>query len=202
MPRIAAPTVAQHHATQRAALLDAARALLAEGAAGGPSLAQVAQRAGLARTSVYSYFRSRGDLLDALVADTLPRWSTHVTSRMGAVTLPGEQVLAYVDANLELVEQGAHALVRALADTGRDEAVSASAAQLHHQLRTPLVRALAEHGTPDPEAMAQVVQAIVYTLSRQIEEGAPGPRARGLARELMAPYLLGGTTAAGDRPAG
>ena len=52
MPRITAPTVAEHHAKQRRALLDAARDLLAETGAE-PSMAAVARRAGLARSSIY-----------------------------------------------------------------------------------------------------------------------------------------------------
>ena len=83
MPKIQAATVVEHHAAQRAALLDAARALLSEGpTTEAPSLADVAARAGLARSSAYSYFSSREDLLNALAADTFPRWTRYVRDRM------------------------------------------------------------------------------------------------------------------------
>lgn len=69
----------------------------------------------MARSSLYSYFTSREDLFDALVADTFPRWSSYVLDRMARQRTPGAKVLAYVDANLHLVARGDHALVFALA---------------------------------------------------------------------------------------
>ena len=57
--------------------------------------------------------------------------------------------------------------------------------------KTRLVReALADHGASDPAGTAELVQSIVYTLSRMIEEGLAERSARRLARELLAPYLL------------
>jgi AcrR family transcriptional regulator len=195
VPKIQAPTVVEHHAAQRAALLDAARSLLSEGPASvAPGLADVAQRAGLARSSVYSYFSSREDLLDALVADTFPRWSAYVRERMARRATPGDKVLAYVDANVHLVARGDHALAVALSSVARSDALASSSRLLHDELRTPLVGALREHGSTDPEHMAELVQALVFAVSRLVEDGMGERRARALAHELLAPYL--GT----DRP--
>ncbi|MFG2015541.1 TetR/AcrR family transcriptional regulator [Actinomadura geliboluensis] len=189
MPKIQAPTVAEHRAAQRAALLDAARSLLSEEAERAPSMAAVARRAGLARSSVYAYFTSRDDLLDALIVDTFPRWSAYVRARMGKARTPGDQVLAYVHANLRLVARGDHALARALAATGRTDALANSSRLLHDELQTPLRTALADHGAGDPDRTAELVQSIVYTLSRMIEDGLTERAARRLADELLAPYL-------------
>lgn len=71
MPRIQAPTVAEHRAAQHRALVDAARQILAE-TGRPPTLARVAARAGLARPSLYQYFRSAEDLLNAVVEDVFP----------------------------------------------------------------------------------------------------------------------------------
>lgn len=189
MPKIQAPTVAEHRAAQRAALLDAARGLLSEEAERAPSMAAVARRAGLARSSVYAYFTSRDDLLDALIVDTFPRWSAYVRARMGKARTPGDRVLAYVHANLRLVARGDHALARALAATGRTDALANSSRLLHDELQTPLRTALADHGAGDPDRTAELVQSIVYTLSRMIEDGLPERAARRLADELLTPYL-------------
>lgn len=189
MPRIQAPTVAEHRAAQRTALLDAARDLLSEGATEAPALADVAQRAGLARSSVYSYFSSREDLLDALVADTFPRWSGYVHQRMARQPTPGGKVLAYVDANVRLVARGDHALAMTLASVARSDALAQSTHLLHDELRTPLVAALREHGSSDPDRTAELVQALVYAVSRMVEDGVSERRARGLAHELLEPYL-------------
>ncbi|WP_329240250.1 TetR/AcrR family transcriptional regulator [Actinoallomurus sp. NBC_01490] len=192
MPKIRAATVAEHRAAQRAALLSAARDLLAEGAEDterAPNLADVARRAGLARSSVYSYFKSRDDLLDALIVDTFPRWAAYVQGRMAEAGTPGDRVLAYIDANLHLVARGDHALARALAATSRTDTLAESSRLLHEDLAAPLRTALIEHGASDPARTGELVQSIVYTLSRMIEDGLAEDAARRIAHELLTPYL-------------
>ncbi|MFA1547918.1 TetR/AcrR family transcriptional regulator [Actinomadura chokoriensis] len=189
MPKIQAPTIAEHRAAQRAALLDAARTLLSEEAERAPSMADVARQAGLARSSVYAYFKSRDDLLDALIVDTFPRWSAYVEAQMGKAGSPGDRVLAYVYANLRLVARGDHALARALAATGRTDTLANSSRLLHDELQTPLREALADHGASDPAGTAELVQSVVYALTRMIEEGLAERAARRLADELLTPYL-------------
>jgi AcrR family transcriptional regulator len=189
VPKIRAATVAEHRAMQRRAILDAARDLLAEDVTVTPSLAAVAARAGLARPSVYSYFKSREDLLDALIAETLPNWTSYVTEQIDKATTPGDRVLAYVDANLRLVAKGEHAIARALAASGRGKVLEENSKRMHEVWRTPVVAALAERGAGNPEAMAELVESIVYTVARMLEDGMPERDARNLAHELLAPYL-------------
>ncbi|NLB46735.1 MAG: helix-turn-helix transcriptional regulator, partial [Microbacteriaceae bacterium] len=57
MPRISAATVAEHRANQERLLLDVAHAFLEE-TGDLPSMRAIAERAGLARSSVYHYFGS------------------------------------------------------------------------------------------------------------------------------------------------
>ena len=189
MPKIQASTVAEHRAAQRAALLDAARTLLSEHPEQIPSLADVARHAGLARSSAYSYFKSRTDMFDVLVADTFPRWSAFVEKQMAEARTPGARILAYVEANLQLVARGDHALARAMATVGNSEVLATSSRLLHDSLEAPLRAALADHGASDPNRMAEVIQSIVYALSRMIENGLDLPSATGLARELLTPYV-------------
>ena len=113
MPRIQAPTVAEHRARQRRAILDAARAHLAEEGRA-PSLAQVGARSVLPESSVYDYFDSRNDLLAAVVADVFPDWADKVIRSMQAADTPGKQVWAYVEANMKLFASSEQAVARAL----------------------------------------------------------------------------------------
>ncbi|GAA1390390.1 TetR/AcrR family transcriptional regulator [Catellatospora chokoriensis] len=189
MPKIQAATVAEHRALQHRALLDAARELLASGAPDAPSLSAVAQRAGLARSSVYQYFRSREDLLEAVIADMFPRWSNFVAQRMDSAPTAAEQVLAYADANLELVAQGEHAVMRGLAMAAPGATLAESSSVLHEQLRVPLIDALARSGATEPQHMAELIQAVVRTGSQMIENGVPPDGVRNLVDELLAPYL-------------
>lgn len=189
MPKIQAATVVEHRARQREAILDAARAILAEGGSDAPSLAAVAARTGLARPSIYQYFKSSADLLDAVIVDMFPRWSAQVTRRMRRAATPGDRVFAYVAANLHLVANGEHAIVRGLAATTLAEVLAERSRELHEQLSVPLLEALAGHGAPDPAGTAELIQAIVFRASRMIEDGMSEAKARTLARELLEPYL-------------
>lgn len=189
MPKIQAATVAEHRALQRRAILKAAREIISEGGTEAPSLSAVAQRTGLARPSVYQYFTSRTDLLNAVIADLFPQWSAYVSEQMDHATTPGDRVIAYVAANLHLVATGEHAIVRALAALAPAESITKPSRDLHEQLRTPLVTALTERGAPDPDGTADLIQAIVYAASRMIENGTPEPKALALTRDLLEPYL-------------
>lgn len=171
MPKIQAPTVAEHHVRQRRAILDAARALLAEpGRTAGPSLREVAASAGLARPSVYQYFSSRDALFEAVVAELFPAWAAQVQQRMDQASTPQAKVWAYVESNLDQISAGEHAVIRGLAASA-PMALRNTSTDLHAQLRTPLHQALLDGGEPDPDAMADLVHAVVMRASAMIEEG-------------------------------
>lgn len=195
MPRIDAPTIAEHRAQRRQALLDAARALLAENPQQPPTLAAVATRAGLPRSSVYEYFPSRRDLLLELVQEVLPNWSRRVTAAIAAAGSPGEKVLAYATANLRLVAEGEHALAAALVQSVPGEQVNASTQRMHEQMSQPLSAALTELGLPDPAVTASLVSSVVYTASRMIEAGSDAASVEARVRELLVPFVLGHTDA-------
>jgi AcrR family transcriptional regulator len=199
VPRIDAPTIAQHRAQRRRALLDAARALLAENPHQIPTLAAVATRARLPRSSVYEYFPSRRDLLLELVQEVLPNWSRRVTGMMAGAEGPGEKVLAYATANLRLVAEGEHALATALVQSVPGEQVSASTQDMHEQMSRPLSAALTELGLSDPDVTAGLINSVVYTASRMIEAGSDATSVEARVRELLAPFLLGHTGAAAPR---
>ncbi|MEV0643813.1 TetR/AcrR family transcriptional regulator [Phytomonospora sp. NPDC050363] len=189
MPKIQAATVAEHRSQQHRALLDAARHILASGESEPPSLPAVAQRAGLARSSVYQYFKSREDLLEAVIADMFPRWSGFVAQRMSDAATAAEQVLAYADANLELVAQGEHAVMRGLAMVAPGGSLAESGKALHEQLRVPLVDALTRSGATQPQHTAELIQAMVRAGSQMIEDGAPADGIRDLVTQMLQPYL-------------
>ncbi|MDM8083339.1 TetR family transcriptional regulator [Cellulomonas cellasea] len=189
MPKIQAATVAEHRAAQHRALLDAAHALLMERPEQPPTLAAVGARAGLARSSVYQYFASRDDLLGALVTELFPRWSATVQQAMDAAGDPGDKVLAYVRANLDLVASGEHAVARALTEIAPGDALARSSREMHDALLLPLVAVLNDLGTPDPRVTAELVNGVVLTASRLIETGHDAADAHDRARELLEPFV-------------
>ncbi|MFD6178004.1 MULTISPECIES: TetR/AcrR family transcriptional regulator [unclassified Isoptericola] len=187
MPRISAPTVVEHRAAQQRVLLDAARALLAE-TGRPPTFAALAERSGLARPSIYQYFRSAEDLLRAMVEDVFPRWATTVAEAMDAAEDDGARILAYARANLELVAAGEHALATALADVGPAAAVAQGVRSMHDELLRPLTDTLRALGVARPARTAELLNAMVNTASRMIESGTPLEEAWAAVEQLVAPF--------------
>ncbi|QYC38285.1 Fatty acid metabolism regulator protein [Nonomuraea coxensis DSM 45129] len=188
MPRIRASTVAEHRAVQHRALLDAAREILAE-TGRPPTLTLVAARAGLARPSLYQYFRSSEDLLNALVEDVFPRWSARVAAAMEAAATPGDRVLAYVLTNFELITEGEHALATALAEVAPGDKVAEQSRAMHQHLLEPLVETLRRLGVPTVPETAEMINAIVFAGSRLIESGTDLQTVWASARALLEPFV-------------
>lgn len=170
MPRISAPTLAEHRAARERALLDAAHDLLLE-TGEAPGLQQVAERAGLARTSVYQYFRSRAELLRAMVRDVYPRWTERVTGAMAAAPTEADRILAYAVANVQLVAEGAHAVGTALASLTPGEELDGQAARMHREIQEPLLRTLSALEVESPEAVAELIGSLVHSATRMLETG-------------------------------
>lgn len=188
MPRINAPTVAEHRAAQQRALLDAARTLLAR-TGEAPSMAEVAALAGLARPSAYQYYKSRQDLLHALVLDLFPRWTRRVREAMDAEADPADRILAYVLTNIALVAEGEHAVGTALAAVAPGEELNNQSAMMHRQLLTPLVETLTLLGVEDPLVTSELINAIVHSSTRLLESGTSRESVEARVRELLGPYV-------------
>ena len=188
MPRITAPTVAEHRAAQQRALLDAARTLLAQ-TGEAPSMAEVAALAGLARPSAYQYYKSRQDLLHALVLDVFPRWAQRVEEAMRAEPEPADRILAYVLTNIALVAEGEHAVGNALAAVAPSEELNTQSAMMHSQLLDPLVGTLQEMGSPDPAATAELINGIVHTATKLLEGDRTQADVEARVTELLEPYV-------------
>lgn len=176
MPRIDAPTVVEHHAQRRAALLAAAEELLAEQGVEAVTPAAVGARAGLARSSVYQYFASSPAIVAAVVEDAFPRATEQLRTSMAAAATPAEQVDAYVTTALRLAGDRTHRSLRALAGADLPEHCRARMDELHRAQTAPLVDALKALGTPDPALTAALVSGVVRAAALAVAEGAPAAR--------------------------
>ncbi len=170
MPRISAATVAEHRANQERLLLDVAHAFLEE-TGDLPSMRAIAERAGLARSSVYHYFGSREALLNALVQDIFPKWTTRVTAAMAAEEEPSRRIIAYAVANVELVHEGAHAVGSALATLSPSEALDEQATRMHRLIQEPLIQTLEELNVQDPEGVGELINARVHASTKSLDAG-------------------------------
>ncbi len=191
MPRIQAATVAEHRAQMRRALLDAARELLAE-TGEAPSLAAVGERAGLARSSVYSYVSSAEELMVAVVDEVLPDWSGQVLARVRAAGSPAEQVWAYVEANVDLFGSAEQAAAQALTRVVDPQLLAGPMQRFHDELRQPLVEALSAMGEPEASVTADLIGALVVRVTHSTDEGGEPldtVTALALLRRLLGGYL-------------
>lgn len=170
MPKISAATVVEHRANQERLILDAAHAILEE-TGDVTSMREVAERAGLARSSVYHYFASREALLTALVQDIFPKWTERITNAMAAEPEPSGRIIAYAVANVQLVQEGAHAVGSALAALAPGEALNEQAAQMHRAIQEPLIKTLIELGVDDPEGLGELINSVIYASTRLLESG-------------------------------
>jgi AcrR family transcriptional regulator len=157
---------------QRAALLDAARSLLSEGGTEALTFPALAERTGLARSSVYEYFRSRAAVVEELCEVDFPVWAAEVSASMSAADGPEAKVEAYVRRQLALVGDRRHRAVVAISaselDAGAREKIRAS----HGGLVAMIVEALAEMGHEQPRMAAMLLQGVVDAAVRRIELGA------------------------------
>ncbi len=157
---------------QRAALLDAARSLLSEGGTDALTFPALAERTGLARSSVYEYFRSRAAVVEELCEVDFPVWAAEVSDAMAAADGPEATVEAYVRSQLALVGDRRHRAVVAISagelDAGAREKIRAA----HGGLVTMIGEALAAMGHAEPRLAAMLLQGVVDAAVRRIELGA------------------------------
>ncbi|MEU4046700.1 TetR/AcrR family transcriptional regulator [Streptomyces antibioticus] len=164
--------MAEHRTMQRAALLDAARSLLSEGGTEALTFPALAERTGLARSSVYEYFRSRAAVVEELCEVDFPVWAAEVESAMAAADGPEAKVEAYVRRQLALVGDRRHRAVVAISASELDAGAREKIRAAHGALVAMIVEALAELGHAEPRMAAMLVQGVVDAAVRRIELGA------------------------------
>ncbi|MEU4495717.1 TetR/AcrR family transcriptional regulator [Streptomyces sp. NBC_00210] len=164
--------MAEHRTMQRGALLDAARSLLSEGGTEALTFPALAERTGLARSSVYEYFRSRAAVVEELCAVDFPVWAAEVEVAMQMADTAEGKVEAYVRKQLELVRDRRHRAVVAISASELDAGAREKIRAAHGGLIAMIVEALGELGQDQPRLAAMLLQGVVDAAVRRIELGA------------------------------
>lgn len=165
MPRITGSNIAEHVATQEAAVVAAARRLFAERGVGAVSLGDIAAAVGLGRTSLYRYFPTKAHILQRwfdLVMDPLVERSLSVTQEYDD---PAAALADWLDVQLDFVTDEEHV---ALVDA------SAAAADLPPEV-------LAHFG-----ARHRDLYATIDGLLRHASSPPPAPAVRRVRTQLIA----------------
>lgn len=157
---------------QRGALLDAARSLLSEGGTEALTFPALAERTGLARSSVYEYFRSRAAVVEELCAVDFPVWAAEIEAAMSAAQEPEAKIEAYVRSQLGLVGDQRHRAVVAISASELDAGAREKIRAAHGSLIAMIVEALAALGQAEPRLAAMLLQGVVDAAVRRIEAGS------------------------------
>lgn len=171
MPRIHTQTLAEHRDWRRNQLIEAAASIALESGAEAVTVAAVAIRAGLSRTSVYEYFGSSAELVADLVIEELKSFSEVLEVAVSNCDEAGSSTQCWIEAALTYIADGRHLLAKALNATVLPQSRGHQIALAHRALMAPLVKGFEEMGIKDvPRAMA-FVQAITDVATKRIEAG-------------------------------
>lgn len=163
MPKISAPTVAEHRVAQRAALLRAGETVLLESGLTGVSPRTVCERAGLARSSFYDYFATRDDLLVAIAIAAIERWDAEIETALSEVEPGLAELRAFVDATMAMTAEGKHEIAGAMREANLSPSRYEDLMKLHEVLMRPVLRVLAESGLDASPATAALAQGVLGT---------------------------------------
>lgn len=108
MPKIDAPTVAEHRAAVQKRLVDAAEEILRSGQPENLTAAAVTQAAGIARNSIYRYVESVEDLHGLVLERYLPAWLEAVAAELATVEEPDQRIVVWVRANIQQAAHSGH----------------------------------------------------------------------------------------------
>jgi len=167
MPKINAPTIAEHREARRDALLVAAANLMQRGKTF--TVAQVAQEVGLSRSAVYEYYNSAADLIADVLVDEMAMWVDEITPAVDSVSDPNGRIEAWVRGVLEYVAEGRHALLKAAGAVDLPEARRAQVQSMHRELIAPLSEALAELEVADVRQMSAFIWGVLDSSITRVE---------------------------------
>jgi AcrR family transcriptional regulator len=171
MPKIETQTLSQHRDWRRSQLIEAAAAIALESGGAAITVAAVAARAGLSRTSVYEYFASSADLAADLVIDELNSFAEELKKISEAGSTPVESIDLWIEGSLQYIADGRHLLAKALNAIDLPRNRSAAIGMAHGALLAPLRSKLEELGISDINFALTLIQSTTDGASRRIESG-------------------------------
>lgn len=108
MPKIAASTVREHREQMFAKLVDAAEYVAKNDGALAITAKTVADRAGLARNSIYRYIDSVDELRVLVLRRNLPRWHAFIGESLAQAHTPEERLVAVVRVSVHFATDTGH----------------------------------------------------------------------------------------------
>ncbi|MDO5068097.1 MAG: TetR/AcrR family transcriptional regulator [Propionibacteriaceae bacterium] len=174
MPKIAAPTVAQHRAMVQRRLVDAAEQIMRSGEPEKLTAGAVTSAAGIARNSIYRYVDSVDDLRGLVLERYLPAWLDAVAAELEPMDDPAQRIVAWVAANIRQAAATGHGWLMTLSTGITPSPVTRRVMdKAHHVMRETLSQAWAAL-VPDQDrgrVAAALTRGVLESSFRQLDAG-------------------------------
>ena len=167
VPKISAPSIAEHREARRDALLVAATQLMLSGTPF--TVAQVASEVGLSRSAVYEYYASAADLIADVLVDEMALWVDEISPMVEAESEPLARIETWVRGVLGYVKDGRHVLVKSAGSVELPEARRVQVTSMHRELVAPLVQALTELEVPDIRQYSAFCWGVIDSAIMRVE---------------------------------
>jgi AcrR family transcriptional regulator len=171
MPRINTSNLVEQREWRRSQLIGAAAAIALESGSEAITVSAVAQRAGLARTSVYEYFGSSAELVADLIIEELAGFTNILNAAVEPAKVPEDAIAYWINSALLYIADGRHLLAKALSATSLPINRSAEIGAAHRALLAPLTSALTELGVKDLNYALSMIQSLTDAATKRIENG-------------------------------
>ena len=171
-PKIQAATVVEQRQMRQRQLIDAALSIALESGAANITVAAVAKRAGLARSSMYEYFSSSADLIADLVIEELALYQKRLAHAVKGTEDPYQHIELWIAEALQYVVDGRHMLIKSLNAAAIPEFRRDEISQGHRNLMTTISAPLQEIGLTDIRGAMSYLQNTIEAASVRIESGS------------------------------
>jgi AcrR family transcriptional regulator len=172
MPKIQRTSLADQRSWRRSQLIQAATAIALESGGQAISVAAVAERAGLSRTSVYEYFASSADLISDLIIDELNILAKKLEEEVSEITEPRLIIERWISESLLYVADGRHLVAKSLSSIDLPKDRGAQIGIAHRKLMAPLYSSLAALGVKDMSHALALIQAATDVATKRIESAS------------------------------
>jgi AcrR family transcriptional regulator len=171
-PKIQAATVVEQRQMRQRQLIDAALSIALESGTANITVAAVAKRAGLARSSMYEYFSSSADLIADLVIEELALYQKRLAQAVMGTQDPYQHIELWIAEALQYVVDGRHMLIKSLNAAAIPEFRRDEISQGHRNLMTTISAPLQEIGLTDIRGAMSYLQNTIEAASVRIESGS------------------------------
>ena len=135
------------------------------------TVAAVATKAGLARSSIYEYFASSSDLIADLVLEELDSYTKHLAEAVVGTTEPFLRIELWITESLRYVADGRHMLVKSLNTINTPDDRKEEILMGHRRMLAPLQQSLLETGIVNTRGASALLASVTDAASIRIDAG-------------------------------